>query len=477
MLRLGRLRVKRTAFLGHGPATAGELAAELGDLRLAPADSGEHQAAVVELERLQRRLAGRPGCSRSAEQGLEVVVAGLAGRGAQQVGFALHLRRGVEHGAHLRVGIAQQRHHGPALGRDLPLLVPRPQVQADHLQRQQRGQPPAHRPPAGTAKTPQRIAQGDGAAVLRCDVELQQVPQRAHRAQQALLVGENGDRAAEPALGRRGHGRVRCPARRLRGPLSEHLLGQGAADAHADHALGVGPGELHRRTGIVAEGRAEVAERHVFGPRHRHRALNDQASLVERRQLALEPGFVDHADPAGLAAGKAGCEREVHAVGVVEQLLLQGAGDRGAQPGGRCLGHGDAVPADVGVGEHDDRAVGLGQQRGLGAAVASDVQSVGRQHIQQLGRALARRRRGVGTAEQAGPRREQDDERGHVLFQAGARAMPRSTRAPATSNRAGSVVAGRAAPATRNREELGCLGISCPGPRSRLRAGSRARAT
>ena len=160
-----------------------------------------------------------------------------------------------------------------------------------------------------------------------------------------------------------------------------------------------------------------MAHRRVFGPGDRHHTLDLYAGFLQAAQLRREPGFVDRRDPAALATGGAGRQREVHGAGVVEQLFFEHAGHGGTHSRRGRLGQLNAVPTDIGIGQHEHHAVGLGQQAGAGAAVLAHGDAVGREHEAELGAEAGRRGRrahAFSAADQARPGGKLNDQGGHV---------------------------------------------------------------
>ena len=122
--------------------------------------------------------------------------------------------------------------------------------------------------------------------------------------------------------------------------------------------------------------RVEVAGRRVVGPGHRHDPVDEDAGLLQRRELVLEPGLVDGGDPGRLAGDGERRDGEVDALRVIEQRLFDHADERHAQARRRRLGQGDAVPADVGLLDDGDDDRARRQQRRGGVALRVDLDAV-----------------------------------------------------------------------------------------------------
>ena len=236
---------------------------------------------------------------------------------------------------------------------------------------------PGARP--GCESAAQAVAQRARAAVARRQVELAQVPQRARGLQHALLVGQH-QHAASRASARPGRPRPGARSSVRAGRPIAAAAARASAALHTDcrHAVGVRPGQLHRRSRVGAERRREVAERRVVGPRHRHDAIDLDAGLFERLRARRQPGLVEQPRPR--CCGRP--QRRVRGPGAA--LRVRRAAASSSTPASaarsraaRRLGQRDAVPADVGVGEHRHHGVGLGQQRGGRAAVLRHGQPVG----------------------------------------------------------------------------------------------------
>ena len=155
----------------------------------------------LEAQRLHRRLSIGPGLRRRGQRGLEIRIAHAAGSRTQVVGGAAHLHRGVDDGAHLRVRRLQQRHHRLLAPLNLAALVQRPQVDADDVQHRQGQHTDARRTPRRAPDALPGLAQPARATRMRCEVELAQVPQRAHGLQRMVGVAAHRHRHTEPALG------------------------------------------------------------------------------------------------------------------------------------------------------------------------------------------------------------------------------------------------------------------------------------
>ncbi len=251
------------------------------------------------------------------------------------------------------------------------------------LSTSKRQQPDARRPPSRAEGAAPGIAQPARAARPRGEIELPQVPQRAHGLQRVVGIGAHGHRRAEPALGLRRHGRRRAPAGALAAPARQLFAHPGAGHARATHAVGVAIGEPGLRAAAVGSvGRGEeMPAAGLLGPQRRHRAIDEGAGLLEVFQVLRQPAFVDRRHPGGAAAGGLRRQRQVHGLFVVEQLLFQHAHQRRAQLGRRCARHRDAMPADVGGSDPRHHRIGLGQQRGGRAALARHAQAVGAEQV------------------------------------------------------------------------------------------------
>jgi hypothetical protein len=129
----------------------------------------------------------------------------------------------------------------------------------------------------------------------------------------------------------------------------------------------------------------EVADRRVVGPGHRHDAVDEHVGLFERSDLGLQPLVRHRRDPGRLARARLRRDRQVHVGRVFEKRFFEHAAECGAQARGRRLGQGDAVPADVGVGQHGDHGRGFRQQRCGALALRLQRQPVGAGHVDVFG--------------------------------------------------------------------------------------------
>jgi len=99
-----RLIVNTPLFEATSQPLVPQLAAELSDLRVAPATGGKAQATVVEAQCLQRRLAVGQAAAATPSRGSRSPSPGLPAAARNYIGFALHLHRRIEHGAQFAGG-------------------------------------------------------------------------------------------------------------------------------------------------------------------------------------------------------------------------------------------------------------------------------------------------------------------------------------------------------------------------------------
>jgi hypothetical protein len=104
----------------------------------------------------------------------------------------------------------------------------------------------------------------------------------------------------------------------------------------------------------------------------------------ESGQFGLQPRAVDRGDPGQLACRGAWSEGEVCRIGVGEDRLLEHARQRRAQPAGRSLRQRDAVPGDVGLADHRNHTVGLGQVGRTAATLRLHRETVAAEQVVEL---------------------------------------------------------------------------------------------
>ena len=197
---------------------------------------------------------------------------------------------------------------------------------------------------AGLSKRRASVAQRARAAVARREVELAQVPQRARRLQRALGLGQHGDAGAQPALGRRGHGRGRGPACGLRGHCGSSARASVPSRRSRLSAVVVGMAEHDARRCPRPTPRPRrsgpAAHRRPAGGHARARRTG-RPSPAPRVRRAARP-CASTATQTGCPADRAGGQRQVQRLVVVEQVLFEQAAQRRAQPRRGRLGQGDA---------------------------------------------------------------------------------------------------------------------------------------
>ena len=271
---------------------------------------GERQLARLEAQVLDRRPLVRPGRGRGLQHRLEVAVGGLAGVRAQRLGLAQHDGAGVA----LDVGIGDPRI--ALLHQRLDRVAARPATSFFWCQAQRlrpticatasAADADPHRPPGRAHRLAQPVASGARAAGLAARGRTGAGSRGCGRP--AAGAARPASRSpARPATARR---RRRRRARRSSGSSPAAGCGTRARARPPSRRTVATPSTCAqvstvppRRRGIGRGGDVEVAHRRLVRPGHGHDPVDEDAALLQRLELLLQPGAVDGGDP-GLLAGR-----------------------------------------------------------------------------------------------------------------------------------------------------------------------------